>query len=173
MAEAATRDDVILGAVRCAGIKDNRLWLDCYYGAAQPMRAELGLQPAPATQQELVPPAIAGAPATITMPAQAVNAPPRQQPQQQQRQGFWSRLVSQKDPDPPEQPTKLASYKFNAAGLFTVTLANGETWEQDPGDGARARWNRPPQAYTVQVTSGESSTHRLKVANESYQIIRD
>src|ERR1700727_1816913 len=54
-AQADTREDVISGAVRCAEIKDNRAWLDCYYGAAQPMRAELGLQPAPATQVDRVP----------------------------------------------------------------------------------------------------------------------
>jgi hypothetical protein len=40
------RADVIAGSSRCDGIPDNRTWLDCYYGAAQPLRAQLGLPPA-------------------------------------------------------------------------------------------------------------------------------
>src|SRR3954470_20087892 len=44
---AATREDVMLRLVRCAAIGDTRQYLDCYYAAAQPMRAELGLAPAP------------------------------------------------------------------------------------------------------------------------------
>ena len=49
-------DEVMSGAVRCAGLADNRTWLDCFYGSAQPMRERLGLQPAPAAQVRLVPP---------------------------------------------------------------------------------------------------------------------
>src|ERR1700761_1703367 len=51
-----TRDEVMSGAARCAGIADNRTWLDCFYGSAQPMRAILGLAPAPPGQIKLVPP---------------------------------------------------------------------------------------------------------------------
>src|ERR1700749_4389743 len=51
-----TRDEVMSGAARCAGIADNRSWLDCFYGSAQPMRALLGLAPAPPAQTRLVPP---------------------------------------------------------------------------------------------------------------------
>src|ERR1700693_4696607 len=72
-AEAAPRDDVLYGISRCGGIADDRTWLDCVYGAAQPMRAQLGLPPAPAAQQKLVPPAIPGTPA---QPVQAYNAAP-------------------------------------------------------------------------------------------------
>jgi hypothetical protein len=41
------REDVLLRLTRCAPIGDTRQYLDCYYAAAQPLRAELGLQPAP------------------------------------------------------------------------------------------------------------------------------
>jgi hypothetical protein len=68
---ADTRQDVRGASVRCDSITEDRAWLDCYYGAAQPMRAQLGLSPAPASQQELVPPAEAPPPA---------------------RRGFFSRL---------------------------------------------------------------------------------
>ena len=47
LALADSRDDVISGLTRCAALTDDRQWLDCYYGAAQPMRAWLGLSPAP------------------------------------------------------------------------------------------------------------------------------
>jgi hypothetical protein len=49
------RNQVKAGSMRCDGVTDDRTWLDCYYGAAQPVRSELGLAPAPASQQSLVP----------------------------------------------------------------------------------------------------------------------
>ena len=52
-AQARPRDEVMSGAFRCAAIADTRTWLDCYYGAAQPARAALGLTPAPAGQTRL------------------------------------------------------------------------------------------------------------------------
>ena len=42
-----TRDDVLAGVARCGVIHDDRVWLDCVYGAQQPMRARLGLSPCP------------------------------------------------------------------------------------------------------------------------------
>src|SRR3954470_7843013 len=62
-AQARPRDDVLSGAFRCAVIADSRAWLDCYYGAAQPVRAALGMPPALAAQTKLAaaPPA-GGAP---------------------------------------------------------------------------------------------------------------
>ena len=54
-ARADTRDDVLSGIERCGVIHDDRTWLDCLYGAEQPMRAHLGLPPAPEFQQRLVP----------------------------------------------------------------------------------------------------------------------
>jgi hypothetical protein len=62
-AQARPRDDALSGAFRCAVIADSHQWLDCYYGAAQPVRAALGMAPALAGQVKLaaVPPA-GGAP---------------------------------------------------------------------------------------------------------------
>src|SRR5258706_9632722 len=45
-AQARPRDDALAGAFRCASVADSRQWLDCYYGAAQPVRAAFGLSPA-------------------------------------------------------------------------------------------------------------------------------
>ena len=67
-AEARPRDDALAGAFRCAVIGDARAWLDCYYGAAQPVRAGLGLAPAMAAQIKLAnaPPA-GGAPVLVAV----------------------------------------------------------------------------------------------------------
>jgi len=55
---ADTRDEVWAAMQRCQVIQDDRAWLDCTYGAKQPMRAKLGLPPAPEYQQRLVPPLV-------------------------------------------------------------------------------------------------------------------
>jgi hypothetical protein len=52
-AMARPRDDVMIDVYRCAEYASSRAWLDCYYGAAQPQRAVLGLMPAPAAQIQL------------------------------------------------------------------------------------------------------------------------
>ena len=52
-AQARPRDDALSGAFRCAAIADSRAWLDCYYGAAQPVRAALGMPAALAAQLKL------------------------------------------------------------------------------------------------------------------------
>ncbi len=44
-AAARPRDDAMSAAFRCAVIGEARQWLDCYYGAAQPVRAALGMPP--------------------------------------------------------------------------------------------------------------------------------
>ena len=43
----AVREEVLLRLTRCASIGDTRQYLDCYYAAVQPIRAELGLAAAP------------------------------------------------------------------------------------------------------------------------------
>jgi len=52
-AQARPRDDALANAFRCAGIAESRQWLDCYYGAVQPVRAALGMPPALAAQIKL------------------------------------------------------------------------------------------------------------------------
>lgn len=82
-ASARPRDDALSAAFHCAAITDSHNWLDCYYGAAQPVRAVLGLQPVPAQQAELVanPPAGNPGPAELIWRNQvmsgAVACPPQ------------------------------------------------------------------------------------------------
>ena len=81
---ADAREDVVNGMTRCAGLADDRQWLECYYGAAQPMRAWLGLPPAPQSQLRLLqqafqPSALRPAvlPATVTRAAVRTGPPPK------------------------------------------------------------------------------------------------
>ena len=166
---AAPRDDVRAGSDRCDVFTDDRTWLDCYYGAAQPMRAKLGLQPAPASQQNLVPQftpgaypaARPGAPMT-----QAVAAPPPTE-----KPGFFTRLMTPST-EKPEAPTHMTTYKFDAAGRFTVTLANGEVWRQLLGDSQQAKWRNQPASYAVTILpSSNLGERQMRVGkNEVYQV---
>jgi hypothetical protein len=59
---ARPRDEVMSGTYRCAVIGNPREWLDCFYGAAQPARAALGLAPALPQQVKLAASPPAGTP---------------------------------------------------------------------------------------------------------------
>jgi hypothetical protein len=175
-AMAAPRDDVLYGISRCGGIADDRTWLDCVYGAAQPMRAKLGLPPAPASQQALVPPPVPGQPAPS---AQAMAAPAMTPEQQSDFEAFKqlapaSRMLlklATPKVEPTEPPTTLKTYKFDAAGYFTVTLANGETWRQDSSDTHYAHWNKGAGTYTAQILPASTQTGRLlKVGTQTFLV---
>jgi hypothetical protein len=144
------RDQVINGALRCDQITDNRAWLDCFYGSAQPMRASLGLSPAP--QARLV-------------PAPAPNAPVRKlAPAPQPRQGFWDTFVGKTGPAASNTP--MASYDFGRDRTFTVTLADGQIYRQKSLDMARANWRGAPGSYRVTVTRAPDG-YMLRVAGET------
>src|SRR3954468_21331370 len=61
-AAARPRDDALSGAIRCGVVPDSRQWLDCYYGAAQPMRTALRLPPFLPVQLQLAAAPQAGGP---------------------------------------------------------------------------------------------------------------
>lgn len=149
-----TRDEVMSGAARCAGITDNRIWLDCFYGSAQPMRALLGLAPAPPAQLKLVPPPGA----VYVSPEASRNAPPAQK-----SRGFFADILGSSKPVADNVP--MANYKFGRDGKFIVVLKNGQTYRQEESDLAVARWNRPASSYLVTVT-GAADKFLLKVKDE-------
>ena len=128
---ADARDDVLAGIGRCGAIHDDRTWLDCVYGAQQPMRARLNLPPAPEFQQRLVPPA-----ASMPMAAQRYDMPPPPAPRVAARApvprhpGFFSTVLGTAAPT---AVSRMTEYRFSKKGAFTVTLENGQTWRQtDP-----------------------------------------
>jgi hypothetical protein len=180
-AGAAPREDVIYSISRCGSIADDRTWLDCVYGAAQPMRAKLGLPPAPASQQALVPPMPKGQTAAS---AAMMNSNGIRPLTAEEADDFaaYTRLSTVpravlKLFTPTEQeaepPTTLKSYKFDAAGYFLVTLANGETWRQDNSDIRYAHWSKPAGTYAAQILPTSAQTGRiLKVGNETFKVNR-
>src|SRR5881397_3138140 len=88
-ARADARSDVLAGIQRCGAIHDDRVWLDCVYGANQPMRSQLGLSPAPEFQQRLVPQASTIAP-PMQMSSDAAQPAAQSAPRGNKKPGFFS-----------------------------------------------------------------------------------
>lgn len=162
--DQAIRDQVIDGVRHCAAITDDRQWLDCYYGAAQPMRAHLGLPPAPQFQQQLLqrystqplPPG--GAVALAPMPA-APLPPPVPKPKDE---GFFSSIFGG---SPVITNMPMRAYSFNSDGTFVATLADGTVWQQRSGSngGPHMRWTVPASSLTVSITTGVGSADNMTV----------
>jgi hypothetical protein len=147
------RDQVVNGVLRCDQIADNRAWLDCFYGSAQPMRASLGLSPAP--QARMVPPPTPGAPVRRIAPA-----PPPPQP----KQSLWSAFIGNTAPPAVDMP--MASYDFGRGRTFTVTLQDGQVYQQKSLDTVRANWRGAPASYRVTVTRAPDG-YMLRVKGET------
>ncbi|MGH6828487.1 MAG: hypothetical protein ACREFW_06230 [Rhizomicrobium sp.] len=158
----STRDAVLANVERCAGFTDNRTWLNCFYGAAQPMRAQLGLSPAPDSQLNLV-----------------KSAPQSAPPMKSDSGGGWlgiGNLFSSSSSDADfagNAAMRLTAYSFGKDGLFTATLADGEVWRQSPYDDLRARWSGEPSNYIVIVSADMLGSHTMQVEGDhDYRVIR-
>jgi hypothetical protein len=151
---ADTRDDVISGIERCGVIHDDRVWLDCVYGANQPMRAKLGLQPAPESQQRLVPPTQLS---TTPPPARTVL-----RPAPHKKASFFETLIGDV---PPVAVSRMASYRYDKSGAFIVSLENGQEWRQSDVEGGTASWLKSPATYTVTITEGAFGSYSLRTSD--------
>ena len=152
-AMAAPRDDVYSASLRCAAITDDRTWLDCYYGAAQPMRGQLQLPPAPAAQTALVPALVPGAPVLAMRPAQPAAARPA-------APGYVGRtmeLLTGGD----ALVSKVAIKSYTGGGSFHVVLANGQEWIQIDGQPRFIRWRNGPPGHTATIWKGAMNTFNL------------
>jgi hypothetical protein len=220
-AQARPRDDALSGAIRCGVVSDSRQWLDCYYGAAQPMRAALGLVPALTEQVKLAasPPSggqprdevvrnevvsaaaacmrVTGdrpwldcyyaaampmrvqmglsAPQTATRPApvpQIASTPrpatPAGPPPMPRKTGLFSGILS--NPKPIVRNVPMQSFVLDDKGAFTVTLADGQVWEQLAEDEIyhRARWRKPASDMLVTITPDAMHTFLLTLSDEGY-----
>jgi hypothetical protein len=167
-AQAAPRDEMVSGFYRCTSIADNRTFLDCVYGAAQPLRAELGLAPASPAQVALVPPNIAAAP----MARPLSGAPPPSAAPRPSNPGFFGRLVGTGDIVTP--PTAMASYAITHDGAFIVTLKNGQVWRQNDDGDIAVNWRKPASSYIVTVIQGALGSFSMQVSGEptSYKVTR-
>ena len=172
---AGPREDVRAAMERCGVIQDDRVWLDCTYGAQQIMRARLGLPPAPEYQQRLVPPASAlYAPPTASLvrPAPAMPQPgvvARDEPAPR-RGSVMQELAGTA---PPVTVSNLNAIAYDAQGGFIATLDNGQVWHQANADGARARMRigakitvRPAALWTYSLKVGDNP-HTYKVERQS------
>lgn len=162
-AKADTRDDVLSGIQRCGVIHDDRTWLDCLYGAEQPMRAHLGLQPAPEFQQRLVPSGPVMPLSSMPAAPALASAPSRSAPPPRRKTGFFANLLGETQPT---AVSRMASYRYEKNGAFVVTLENGQQWRQvDVDGGMRASWLRPPSTYTVTVSQGAFGSYSLRTSD--------
>ena len=198
------RDDVIGGMFRCAAVGDTRLWLDCFYGAAQPMRAALNLPPVLPAQARLAQHPPAGAPSgdpsiryqttsevlrcnsvsqdrqwldCYYAAAQPVRAALGLSPAPQAHPQLPAETATKPSANPGAArgavpvgipfSSRMASYSFNSYGLFTVELANGQTWRQLSGDTSAAHWTKPAPNYTVRISRGALRSFNLKVAGNA------
>jgi len=159
--DEAARDDVMSGAAGCIRAAGDRAWLDCYYAAATPMRAALGLSV----------PVGAAAPPPPPMPRMASAAPPPRPvpsgpPPMPRTGGIFTGLLSASKPVVKSIP--MQSFSFNRAGGVIVTLADGEVWEQVTEDEVYhpARWNRQPQEMLVTISPAVMRTFSMKVQGE-------
>jgi hypothetical protein len=138
------------GALQCNRTAESREWLECYYAAAQPVRALLGLSPAP--QVRLASP-IPGtlAPTTPAQPlvtSATLDAAPQ----------FVARFPL---------TAQMTSYSFNRFGMFTVTLNNGQMWRQESGDTNFAHWDKAASHYVVRITRGALNSLNLRVTGSA------
>ena len=155
---AGPREDSLAGVSRCASLPDDRSFLDCVYGAMQPMRAALGLTPALPAQQRLVPPvdpSLARAPRVQAMAPTA----PVQQPAPAKESGMFSNVFT-------GGGLRMASYSFDRRGLFTVTLSDGSVWRQEARDTNYAHFAGKASNYAVNLHPGDLGKARLDVRGE-------
>jgi hypothetical protein len=197
-AMARPRDDVMAGVFRCAAIGDTRTWLDCYYGAAQPMRASLGLPPVSPAQTRLATSPPAGGPTGdmtaryqvtsavlrcnnlpndrewldcyygVAQPVRAqlgLSPAPQAQAAAEINKPASPAPVIARTIDPHWSP--MTSYRFDRFGIFTVTLSNGQVWQQLSGDTDFAHWTKPAARYAVRITRGALGSFNLKVKGGS------
>jgi hypothetical protein len=164
---------VLAAAARCSAIADYRKWLDCYYGAAQPMRSLLGLAPATAEQQRLsagvgTPPpprgpgfgmtaALPGSPERKVPPAQFGLA-------EQDLPGYVDHISA-----------RMTAFTLDRTGGFTATLSNGQVWRQQSGD-TPVRWDKPAQkkVYDVVIERGALGSFNFRVQGQpgNYKVTR-
>lgn len=157
-AHAATRDDIYDALHRCNAMNDNRVWLDCLYGAVQPMRAELSLPPAPEHQVRLVPPAAIRS--TVLPSASLPSGVTHPQPKKERFMAYV--LGGRKE----VEGVSFQSYNFDRAGHFTVTLTNGQVWRQTDNDNHMASWKADPARYIASIRTGALGSSILQVRGE-------
>ena len=58
----------------------------------------------------------------------------------------------------------MTDYKFGYDGAFTVTLQDGQVWQQSRNPSSKAQWSGPAENYRVTIVPGVLGTYNLSVA---------
>jgi hypothetical protein len=156
--DQAVRDQVVSAAAGCMRETDDRPWLDCYYGAAMPMRAQLGLST----------PRTAGASAsTAALQPASLPAAPAGPPPMPRHAGLFDGIFTTIKPIVRDMPMK--SFVLDSTGAFTVTLVDGEVWQQLDEDQIYhpANWRKPASEMRVTISPDVMHTFVLIVAGEN------
>jgi hypothetical protein len=148
--DIAARDQVMAAAGRCAGMGEDRPWLDCYYAAANPVRGLLGLPLMPGAAPPPAPIPVSG---PAPMPGMGKSNP-----------GWFGQILGMPNV---KVTARMDSYSFHHDQHFTVTLANGQVWEQTDGDTQIAHWKKDPRLYTVIITGGAFGSYNLNVKDSA------
>ncbi|HET7085627.1 MAG TPA: hypothetical protein VFI23_12700 [Rhizomicrobium sp.] len=158
----AVRAEVVAAAAGCMRMPEDRPWLDCYYAAAMPMRGQLGLSgPQPVRAAPMPAPA-----------QQFVSAPPppaRSGPPPMPRSGgILTGLFYDGKPIVRNMP--MQSYVRDKTGSFTVTLADGQVWEQIEEDQIYhpARWRKDAAQMLVTIKPDMMNTFIMTIYGENY-----
>jgi hypothetical protein len=159
--DEAVRDDVVSAAAACARVTGDRPWLDCYYAAAIPMRAQLGLS----TPQTVARPApqLASTPPPPAHPAAPAGPPPMPR-----NAGLFGAMFS--SPRPVVRDLPMQSFVLDDNGAFTITLVDGQVWKQSPEDEVYhpARWHKQASDMQVTIVPAAMRTFYLTVSGENY-----
>ncbi len=164
--DEAVRDEVMSAAAGCIRVAGERPWLDCYYAAAAPMRAQLGLSAPQAATKPAPAPQLASAPARPAAPA---GPPPMPR-----NVGLFNGLFN--DIKPVVRGMPMQSFDIDRSGAFTVTLADGQVWKQSDEDEVYhpARWRKQASEMLVTITPSVMHTFNMTVEgeNKSYKVRR-
>jgi hypothetical protein len=150
--DEAIRDQVMTEAARCISANGDRQWLDCYYGAARPMRVQLGLS---------VPTQAAPPPVPVVAARQPAGPPPMPR-----GRGIFAGFFT--DTAPVVKNMTVKSYEFGGDGGFIITLSDGQVWKQADEDPIyhRARWREPAATLHVSIAPGAMNSFNMRVAGE-------
>lgn len=160
--DETVRDEVMSNAAGCIRVPADRAWLDCYYNAATPMRVQLGLSPPQALVKPLPQFASAAPPVRPVAPTTPAGPPPMPR-----SSGLFNGLFNEVKPIVRNMP--MQSFDMDKSGAFTVTLADGQVWQQAEEDQVYhpARWRQQPAQMLVTITPAVMHTFNLQVAGES------
>lgn len=162
--DEAVRDEVVSSAAGCMRQGADRAWLDCYYAAAGPMRAQLGLGGTGVARPPV--------PAPVPVPQQYASAmppppaPPAGPPPMPRERGMFAGIFT--SPKPIVKNMPMQSYVMGKDGAVTVTLLDGQVWEQTTADAVYhpARWRRPAEEMEVTITPDAMRVYVMTIKDD-------